>query len=220
MRGPWRDLTLPLDEHAPVWPGDPVFRREQFAAVLQAGYSATCVTTSVHAGTHVDAPCHVIDGAAGVEAWSLDVLCGPAQVVDCRRHPGVDDDWLGQRLAPGVRRVLLLTGGGVRLRAGGLGHGYLTEAAAQLLVGSGVALVGIDTLSIDARQAIELPAHRALLPRGVAVLEGLDLTAVEPGWWDLCCLPLLITGADGAPARVMACPSALAAGDGPPVAGV
>lgn len=214
MGGVWRDLTLPLHERAPVWPGDPAFRREQFATVPQAGYSATCIATSLHVGTHVDAPCHVTAGAAGVEAWSLDALCGPAQVVDCRRRPGVDADELGQRLVPGVRRVLLLTGGGAQLRAGGLGDGHLTAAAAQLLVAWGLALVGIDSLSIDAHDASELPAHRLLLPGGVAVVEGLDLTAVGPGWWDLCCLPLLITGADGAPARVIARPSAPPPGSG------
>jgi len=99
--------------------------------------------------------------------------------------------------------VLLRTGGGEALRQGEPGRGCLTEDGAAFLVEKGVALVGIDALSIDDLDEEELPAHRILLPTGVVVVEGVDLSGIESGRYELICLPLKIQDGDGAPARVL-----------------
>jgi arylformamidase len=70
------------------------------------------------------------------------------------------------------------------------------------LVQAGVKLVGIDYLSV-APYGQSIPTHQTLLLSGIVILEGVDLSAVEPGYYDLICLPLLLTGSDGAPARVI-----------------
>jgi hypothetical protein len=79
---------------------------------------------------------------------------------------------------------------------------HLSTEGARWLAERKPALVGIDYLSVGGfHQGAE--AHQALLGAGVWIIEGLDLTAVEPGDYDLVCLPLRLEGADGAPARAL-----------------
>jgi len=80
---------------------------------------------------------------------------------------------------------------------------YLTADAALYLVHAGIKLVGIDSLSVEEPGSQEFPAHHALLEAGVVIIEGLDLSAVDPGEDEMTCLPLPIVGADGSPARVV-----------------
>ncbi len=172
------DVTVPIRPGMPVYPGDPAVRTELAAAIARGdAYNVTRLDFGVHTGTHVDAPAHVIDGAPGVDALPLDALVGPAEVVG---FPGA---------LPDAARVLLRTAGsGVTL----------TRPDAETLVAQGVLLVGIDGPTIGGEDV-----HRTLLGAGVVVLEGLDLRAVQPGEWELLCLPLKLAGADGAPARVL-----------------
>lgn len=197
------DVTLPLAPGTAVYPGDPPVTVHLYADLPGQGFRASAMSLSLHAGTHVDAPCHLVSGAAGVDAWPLRAFLGPAQVIDCQPSRGVDAGFLSAHLDSGVERVLLMTGGGPALRAGQAGGGYLTECGARFLTARRVVLVGIDSLSIDAPHTTALPAHRALLLQEVVVVEGLDLTGVAAGTWDLLCLPLRVAGGDGAPARVL-----------------
>jgi arylformamidase len=82
-------------------------------------------------------------------------------------------------------------------------HVYLSEDGALYLAQAGLKLVGFDYLSIDRFSSTGYPAHHALLGAGVIVVEGLDLSEVEPGEYDMVCLPLRVGGGDGAPARVV-----------------
>jgi arylformamidase len=197
------DVTLPLAPGTAVYRGDPPVTVRLYADLPGQGFRASAMGLSLHAGTHVDGPCHLACGAAGVDAWPLRAFLGPAQVVDCQPPQGVSAEFLSAHLDSWVERVLLMTGGGPALRAGQAGGGYLTECGARFLIERGVILVGIDSLSIDAPHATALPAHRALLRQGVVVVEGLDLDEVTAGTWDLLCLPLRVVDGDGAPARVL-----------------
>ena len=78
------------------------------------------------------------------------------------------------------------------------GFAQLDGEAARLLVERGVRLVGVDYLSVG-----DEDAHRVLLGAGVVPVEALDLRGVEPGAYELVCLPLRVVGADGAPARAV-----------------
>jgi arylformamidase len=80
---------------------------------------------------------------------------------------------------------------------------YLEPDAAQILVDRGVKLVGIDYLSIDKFKSEKHPTHFVLLERDVVILEGLNLSAVAPGEYQMVALPLNLQDADGAPTRVI-----------------
>jgi len=182
-----------------VYPGDPTVSLERVASIA-AGDVANIsrLELGVHTGTHVDAPLHFIDGGAAIEALALDVLVGPARVLDLTSADRLDASALaGVELA---ERTLLKTSNSELWARGTFAEDALalTEDAARILVDGGVRLVGIDYLSVG-----DEAAHRVLLGAGVVALEGLDLRDVEPGEYELLCAPLKLVGSDGAPARVL-----------------
>lgn len=198
------DISLPIGPDTPVWPGDPPVLIEPVARI-EAGDPADVsrLVLSTHIGTHVDPPAHFIPGTATVDALPLDVLVGPAVVAPFPVGP-IDRVALESRSLPeGSARVLLQTAGDA---------GALTPDGARWLVERGVRLVGADTLSIEPASECpgvreppeeQYPVHRILLGAGVVIVEGLDLSAVVPGPYQLVCLPLRIVGGDGAPARAV-----------------
>ncbi len=201
------DVTLPLRPGMVVWPGDREFRlHPSVEPDADNPFTVSEMQLSVHTGTHVDAPRHIFAGREGVETLPLDVLIGPARVVDARGVPALTASVLARLDIPQVPRLLFLTDNTVR----GLVHAprfhedfvAVTADGARWLVERGVRLVGIDYLSIAPfDEAVE--PHRVLLAAGVVVVEGLDLTNVPPGDYELLCLPMKVVGADGAPARVV-----------------
>jgi arylformamidase len=79
----------------------------------------------------------------------------------------------------------------------------MTEQGARFLVERGVKVLGVDYLSVEEFKKPGAPAHHVLLGGGTIVIEGLDLSEVEPGTYEMFCLPLRVVGSDGAPARVV-----------------
>ncbi|WP_369056026.1 cyclase family protein [Kineococcus terrestris] len=200
------DATVPLvPGRTPVWPGDPdlVVRRVLSRAAGDVA-DVSLLSCSTHCGTHVDAPAHLLDGGAGVDALPLEVLVGPCVVVDVREDPrGLDAAGVaGLGLPAGTARVLLRSRGARSWDAPGPA---LTPDGARALLARGVRLVGTDRLSVDADDDADgaLPVHEVLLGAGAVVVEALELGAVAPGAYELLCLPLLLPGCDGAPARVL-----------------
>ncbi|HYT37857.1 MAG TPA: cyclase family protein [Acidimicrobiia bacterium] len=205
------DISRSIGPDTPVWPGDPPVVVEPVARVA-AGDPADVsrLQLGTHTGTHVDPPAHFFPGATTVDALPLDVLVGPAVVADFSGGGPIDAGRLeSQALPAGTTRLLLRTGA-----AGGA----VTADGARWLVERGVRLVGADTLSIEAGEAPECasgeageapeyPVHRVLLAAGVVIVEGLDLSAAGAGRYQLVCLPLRITGGDGAPARAVLIPA-------------
>jgi arylformamidase len=203
--GPWLDVTVPIRSGMVHWPGNPGIEVEQTQR-LERGDPSTVSRLSLgaHTGTHVDAPVHFIVGGAGVDQVPLDKLVGPAFVVDlgdveCVRLDHVERLDLG----PGGR-VLFKTGNSKRWQDSEFHAEYasLSLEAATALVKRGIGTVGIDYLSIGDRTH-GASTHRVLLEANVCIVEGLNLSAVDPGWYDFVCLPLRVQGSDGAPARAI-----------------
>jgi arylformamidase len=184
------------------------------ALVLERGDPANVshLALGSHTGTHLDAPRHFIPGGATVDHLPLDTLVGPARVVECPAGPIRPDSLapaLGRDGPAGRReaRVLVKTGNSRLWTHGRFARDYqaLTLEAARELVRAGVLLVGVDYLSVEAfgGDGGAFPVHRCLLAAGVVILEGLDLSAVGPGRYELLCLPLRLKAGDGAPARAV-----------------
>jgi arylformamidase len=192
------DISVPVRPGMVTYPGDPTVSLERVVSIANGGVcNLSRLDFGVHSGTHVDAPLHFIDGAAAVEALPLDVLVGPARVLELTPAERLDASvFEGADLA---ERVLLKTRNSELWARDSFAddHLALTEDGARALVDGGVGLVGIDYLSIG-----DEDAHRVLLGAGVVAVEGLDLRDVEPGEYELICAPLKLVGSDGAPARV------------------
>lgn len=185
------DISSALGPRCRVYPGDPPVAIDLVSDPTRgAPARVSAIRMSLHAGTHVDAPCHLPEGRGGVESLSLVAMIGPAVVV--RAHgPSIGARQIARWHLPRRARVLLR------------GAAAISPAGARELVRRGVLLVGTDALSVDPVGDAGLPAHRELLAAGIVVLEGLDLSGAPPGRYQLIALPLLIPGADGAPARAV-----------------
>jgi arylformamidase len=202
--GPWIDVTVPIHPGMVVYQGDPPV--EVTAALsLERGDPANVSRLALgsHTGTHVDAPRHFVPGGAGVDRLSPEALIGAARVLACPPGPIAAATVAGR--AGRGERLVLKSGNSALWTRGRFAADYqaLTLDAARALAQAGVGLVAIDYLSIEAFAAPGHPVHRCLLEAGVVVLEGLDLSDVEPGPYELCCLPLRLRDGDGAPARAL-----------------
>jgi len=203
------DISLPLSEDLPTWPGDPKLTLT-LAASLSRGDDAnvTRLDMSAHSGTHIDAPFHFEPKGIGVDALPLEILIGPCRLFDLGSPlNGIDAAHLKSLDLKGTKRVLLKTPNSERWAQGDTAFHrdfvYLTTEGAEYLISQGVQLVGIDALSIEKYAYPGHPTHRALLRNKVVILEGLDLSAVPVGDYELIALPLKLKGADGAPARAI-----------------
>jgi arylformamidase len=197
------DVSVPIRPGMIVYEGDPDVHLERARSIAEgASANVSRLDFGLHTGTHLDAPVHFIEDAAGAETLPLEVLIGDAYVVDATDVEGVlDEPALTELALPvGVSRLIFKTTNSRLWDLEEFSHEFvrLTGDGARHLIGRGVRLVGIDYLSIGDEEA-----HVALLDAGVIPLEGLDLRRVEPGPYRLVCLPLRIVGADGAPARAV-----------------
>jgi arylformamidase len=199
------DISVTLRPGLPVYPGDPPFRREQVRRIRDGDASnLSMLHMSAHHGTHLDAPLHMIDGAAGIDEVDPGVLVGPALVVRIAHTERITSRELEGVDWGGVERVLFRTDNSGKLEASEeFTRDFIAMDgdAGRFLADLALKLVGVDYLSVDGAGADGFPAHMALLGSGVAILEGIDLSGVEPGWYDLFCGALRVEGGDGAPAR-------------------
>jgi arylformamidase len=189
------DVTVPIQPGMPVYPGDPEVSLTLEQSIADGDpANVSRLDFGLHTGTHVDAPVHFIGGAPGAETLSLDVLIGPAVVVEA---PGLDDD---VALPEGADRIVFKTRNSELWAKEGFSEDFVEVGLplARRLAEARVRLVGIDYLSVG-----DEAVHELLLGLGMVVVEGLDLRAVAPGAYRLICAPLKIVGADGAPARVL-----------------
>lgn len=200
------DVSVTLREGMPIYPGDEGYRRELVSSIEQGDSANNSVLRlGAHTGTHLDAPWHMGAGEQTVDQIPPSVLIGPAQVVQIHHPQRIEPAELKQHNWGGVERALLKTANSGKLR-GELPFDpqfiYLTGEGAEFLAGLGLALLGVDYLSVDRLHSATHPAHLALMEAGTVILEGLDLADVPPGGYDLLCAPLKVGGGDGAPARV------------------
>lgn len=198
---------MPLALGMPSFPGDTVFASRPTCSMDRGDpYNLTELTLGSHAGTHIDPPRHFAPTGTPVDEIELDVLHGPCYLVEVA--PSVKQ--IGPAdltpIPPGTRRVLFRTANSERwTRSLEFFSDYVSLglAAAEALLVRGVRLVGIDSLSVESDPTGAFPVHRALLGRGTLILEGLLLAEVSAGPYELECLPLRLTGGDGAPARAL-----------------
>jgi arylformamidase len=198
------DITRLLNARLAEWPGDAPFALRRTCQLADgATVNLSEVSMSVHAGTHIDAPWHFDDSGSTVDSLDLKTYIGPAVVIDVS---GIDTITPGSLAALGGEipaRVLLRTGSWSDSSRFPDQVPVLAPETVNLLAEKGVRLVGVDLPSIDRLDSQELPIHHLLHHHGIAILEGLDLSAVVPGRYELIALPLKLGGADGSPVRAI-----------------
>ena len=202
------DISVQLKPDMPTWPDSVGFRLTRTMS-LEAGDRANVsrLDCDVHMGTHVDAPWHFLSDGFTVDEMSLDVLIGPAIVAYLPEASVITANELADlNLASGIQRLLLKTRNSDLWAAGVTefrkDYVALSADAARWVVERGIRLVGIDYLSVQCYADNPL-THQILMQAGVIIVEGLNLAGVEPGAYELICLPIRLVGADGAPVRAV-----------------
>ncbi|MFN8596147.1 MAG: cyclase family protein [Anaerolineae bacterium] len=202
------DITLPLSNELPVWPGDPAINFYRVSDV-NTGEVVTLsrLEAGSHIGTHLDAPLHFIPGGNTVDQLDLEVLIGACHVIDVGKADMIDAALLDQLPIPaGATRLLFRTRNSAwwaqRDYAFHTDYVAIDQSGAEWLVKRGVRLVGVDYMSVAPYHAT-IPTHQVLLQAGVIAVENLNLTGIEPGEYHLICLPLKLKDGDGAPVRAI-----------------
>lgn len=198
------DISLPISENMPVYPGT---AETKIVPVKSASGSSTLseITLTSHAGTHIDAPNHVIAQGSSIDNIPLDRFYGKCRVLDMTGCvAAITEDDIAHHDIQSGERILFKTSNSKReFDTFYDDYVYLDGAAAQRLGAIGVNLVGIDALSVKQRAAQDNSAHTALLSRDIPIIEGLNLSAVEPGIYMLIAFPLAFQGIDGSPTRAL-----------------
>lgn len=203
------DISIGLTPDVPVWPGESPILLQRLKSISHGNSSnVSALNGGVHTGTHVDAPFHFLEGGATVEALSLNALVGRARVVEVTAKRTIGPKELDAASIPaGTLRLLLKTSNSKLWvkSPSKFDRDFvaLSPEGAEWVVERGMRLIGIDYLSIEPFSAREPVVHKTLLGAEVVVVEGLNLTGITPGSYDLVCLPLKLVGSDGAPARTI-----------------
>ncbi len=201
------DISVALDDGLPVWPGSSGVRIRRDSSIADgADANVTRLELDLHCGTHVDAPDHFLDDGRMIDSVTLDRMIGDADVVDARGASVLDAAHLETLGVPRDCERLLLRTRSLSSWAteSAFDEGFigLNESGAEWVVQRGIKLVGIDYLGIQAFAAGP-ETHRCLLRSSTAILEGLELAHVQPGRYELLCLPVLVAGAEAGPARAV-----------------
>lgn len=205
------DISVAIRPDLPVWDGDPavsVVRESSIAA--GDGVNVTRLNMGAHTATHVDAPLHFIDGGRGVDRLDLSVLIGPAWVVEMDSPCEINAaDFQRADIPAGTERLLLKTRNSrlwsEKPTAFDRNFSGISQEGARWLLEHQVKLVGIDYLSVERFDSVMhgAPVHKMLLGAATILIEGLNLSGIEPGAYQLICLPVKIENADGSPCRVV-----------------
>jgi arylformamidase len=198
------DITPRVSPNLAVWPGDTPMSREVLLEISR-GHTVTLSTlrATVHLGAHADAPSHYAKDGATMESRSLDAYIGPCQVI--RVNIG-----RGERIKPEhvtvpvtAPRVLFVTSTFPDPNHFNEDFAALSPELIDMLAQQGVRLVGLDTPSVDVFSSKDLPSHQALHRNDMAVLEGVVLSEVPDGVYELIALPLKLEGFDASPVRAI-----------------
>lgn len=201
------DVSVPIKNSMLVWPDNQDVNIERVKTFKKDGVRLTRFSFGSHTGTHIDAPNHFLANGISVDEIDLEKLIGRCTVLDLTKIGGLKilPEHLEKFDIKKGDRIIFKTGNFALLKKSSFPKEYvsLSEDAAYFLVEKAVCLVGTDFLGIEKRGNPNHPVHKILLSNGIVIVEGLDLSDIKEGVYDIICLPLKVVGADGSPARVI-----------------
>ena len=203
----WIDVTMPVSSGMVHWPGDAEINIQQKQVEIDGALvHLTSINMSAHTGTHMDAPLHFVSTGKPMDSWTAEATVGPVRVIAIDHPQAIHAAELEQHNLQEGERILFRTScsntNWVK-EPFNENYVYISVDGARHLVERGVRVVGVDYLSVGGYFQDNAATHIALLSAGVWVIEGLDLSTIEPGNYEMICLPLKLAGTDGSPARVL-----------------
>jgi len=206
----WMDISVPLSDGMLHWPEDPPIEIKRVIDMKNGDeYNLTHVSMAVHTGTHMDAPCHFRRSGISIDKMPLTASVGEARVIEITDNEFINVEEIRPHRIRKGERILFKTKNSKRKwinKPFNRKFVHLSIEAAKYLSERKVQTIGIDYLSIGGYEGNVVEVHDIILKAGIWVIEGLDLSKIEPGDYNLICLPIKIAGSDGAPARALVSP--------------
>lgn len=200
----WMDISQPLTNGIPGWPGDTPFTYELSCTKEESGsVNVGKLTLSTHTGTHIDAPYHFDNEGQRVLQLEPERYVGIARVIHLPGANAIGPDELKGVELKGVSRLLIRTDAWLDRSRFPEKIPPLKPEVALYLAAQGVKLIGLDLPSVDPLDSKALLTHHALHEEDIHILEGVVLDQVQPGDYELIALPLPLVDADGSPVRAM-----------------
>jgi arylformamidase len=200
------DITQMLTPEIVVYPGDPALKIEQSLSIAQGDIvNVSSISMGTHTGTHVDAPKHFYDHGLTIDQLSLDYFIGPAKVIEFMEQKSISKADLQSCEIEKTDIILLKTRNSALLAKTEFDpqFTYLEPEAAEYLAAIGIRTLGFDYLTIDPYGSLDFKAHYALLGQNIVIIEGLTLSEIDPGEYQMIALPLKLKDGNGSPARVV-----------------
>ncbi len=210
MSAAWIDISATIKSGMVHWPGDPKIELKQIQSIAKgATANVSHISMGSHTGTHMDAPFHFFPKGKGIDTIPLDVTVGKARVIEIHDRESIKTEELKRSHIRSGERILFKTrnsrhcwGTDIFIKD----FVYISAEAAKFLAVRKIKSLGVDYLSVGGFFKDGEATHRALLKAGIWIIEGLNLSKVRPGEYELICLPLKLFHGDGAPARAMVLP--------------
>ena len=204
---PWLDVSIPIHNAMHGWPGSPpTFVTMHLGTAKGDVCNVSAIQFNSHTGTHMDAPVHFLHGAKTMDDLPWEAVIGPARVVEIKDRKAIKSAEL-KKIKPreGERLLFKTRNSAVSYRKPEFDKNfvYISKEGAQYLVDCGVRTVGVDYFSVGGFYRDGIETHHALLKAEIWIIEGLNLSGVKPGDYDLICLPIKLHKGDGAPARCL-----------------
>ena len=198
------DITPLISPTLPVWPGDTPFHADATWKIENGcPVKVSRITLSTHTGAHCDAPAHYDLAGPSIDAVMLAPYIGACRVIDCIGIRRVEPQHVANALNAVPPRVLLRTYAKAPRDNWDAAFAHVASKTIALLAQHGVALVGIDTPSLDPQESKTMDAHHAVRTHGMAILEGIVLDNINAGDYELIALPLKLEGMDASPVRAI-----------------
>jgi arylformamidase len=207
MTEDWIDVSVPLRSGMVHWPNDPPVLLERIADIDRGAIvNVSKLSMTAHTGTHMDAPVHFFRTGKGIDTMPFTATIGQARVIEIHDPVSITPAELSPHQLQRGERVLFKTSNSARCWQSDdfvKDFVYISQEAARYLAAQQVQTVGIDYLSVGGFFKDGVETHHALLEAGIWIIEGLNLSKIAPGIYELICLPLKIQGGDGSPSRAL-----------------
>jgi arylformamidase len=205
MPGKWVDISVTIKSGMAHWPDNPDIVVGKMLD-MERGDVCNVSTLSMgsHTGTHMDGPLHFLRNGKSLDKMPLEATIGPCRVIEIKDKESIKVEEIAHHKFKPGERILFKTPNSRRSwKTDDFDEDfvYISKEAAALLAKARIMTVGIDYLSVGGFHKDGVETHHALLGAGIWIIEGLNLSKIKPGKYELCCLPLKVLNSDGAPAR-------------------
>lgn len=200
------DISVGLKNGMAHWPGDPAVKIKRVKDIAKGdSCNLSQLSMGVHTATHMDAPLHFLSKGKSLDQMPMSAVIGPVKVIEIKDKGSIKEEELKKHKIYRGQRILFKTKNSRYWKTKKFKKDfvYLSYDAARYLVKKGIRIVGVDYFSVGGFHKDGAKIHQTLLRGGIWIIEGLDLSRVKAGKYNLTCLPLKILNSDGAPARAI-----------------